>query len=106
MQELTYPTHVLDLMTLCWSHDPSDRPSAAEIVAIATRPEFCHLQMAVCVEGQLEVTCACSAPFVQNVPAESPMMGKFSDNPRSVGQKDCFKLLLQMDQREGSLRQQ
>ena len=42
-REMSYPTHVLDLMTLCWAHDPTDRPSAAEIGAIAASAEFAHL---------------------------------------------------------------
>ena len=42
-REMSYPTHVLDLMTLCWAHDPTDRPSAAEIAAVAASAEFAHL---------------------------------------------------------------
>ena len=34
---------MLDLMTLCWSHDPSRRPSANQIVALASRTEFTQL---------------------------------------------------------------
>ena len=43
LREMSYPTHALDLMTLCWAHDPADRPSAEEICAIASSPEFAHL---------------------------------------------------------------
>ena len=62
-QEMSYPTHVLDLMTLCWSHDPSDRPSANEIIQIARSSQFSHLQDAVCLEGTRIVTCAASVPL-------------------------------------------
>lgn len=34
---------MLDLMVLCWSQSPRDRPSASQIVSIASAPEFTHL---------------------------------------------------------------
>lgn len=63
-REMLYPTYVLDLMTLCWSQQPKDRPSASQIVSIATAPEFTHLvdivslndRMAVLSAGATEVT--------------------------------------------------
>ncbi|XP_023236619.1 leucine-rich repeat serine/threonine-protein kinase 1-like [Centruroides sculpturatus] len=63
-REMLYPTYVLDLMTLCWSQQPKDRPSASQIVSIATAPEFTHLvdivslndRMAVLSAGAIEVT--------------------------------------------------
>lgn len=30
-------------MVLCWSQQPKDRPTASQIVSIATAPEFTHL---------------------------------------------------------------
>ncbi|CAL8114388.1 unnamed protein product [Orchesella dallaii] len=35
-----YPLYILDLMVVCWSHIPRDRPSASQIVSIASSPEF------------------------------------------------------------------
>lgn len=34
---------MLDLMVKCWSQQPRDRPSASQIVSIASAPEFTHL---------------------------------------------------------------
>ena len=34
---------MLDLMTLCWSHDPNRRPSANQIVELSSRAEFTQL---------------------------------------------------------------
>ncbi|KAJ9598231.1 hypothetical protein L9F63_011052, partial [Diploptera punctata] len=42
-RETLYPTYMLDLMVLCWSQSPRDRPSASQIVSIASAPEFTHL---------------------------------------------------------------
>lgn len=37
------PCYALDLMVICWSQSPKDRPSASQIVSIASAPEFTHL---------------------------------------------------------------
>lgn len=47
-------------MTLCWSRDPGERPSAKEIVEFAERPEFCALYNVVMLENEADVLCACS----------------------------------------------
>ena len=39
-RELIYPTYVLDLMVVCWAQQPRERPSASQIVSIASAPEF------------------------------------------------------------------
>jgi len=52
--------HILDLMTLCWSRDPFERPSANQIVAFASSPEFCALHSAIELEDGLQTNCACS----------------------------------------------
>ncbi|KAG1714290.1 Leucine-rich repeat serine/threonine-protein kinase 1 [Nymphon striatum] len=41
--EMIYPLYILDLMSLCWSQQPQDRPSASQIVSVASAPEFIHL---------------------------------------------------------------
>lgn len=51
-------------MTLCWSHDPNDRPSAAEILAIAQTPEFSHLYNVIHGESGVEVVCGCSSHWI------------------------------------------
>lgn len=61
MKELTYPSNILDLMAVCWSRDPDDRPSANEIELFASKPEFCSIQNAVAVSDErVSVICACS----------------------------------------------
>ena len=42
-KDATYPVYLLDLMVLCWNQQPKDRPTASQIVSIATAPEFIHL---------------------------------------------------------------
>ncbi|EFX70096.1 hypothetical protein DAPPUDRAFT_113034 [Daphnia pulex] len=42
-RDATYPVYLLDLMVLCWSQQPKDRPTASQIVSIASAPEFTHL---------------------------------------------------------------
>lgn len=41
--EALYPSCILDLMVLCWAQKPRDRPSASQIVSIASSPEFIQL---------------------------------------------------------------
>ncbi|XP_043282367.1 leucine-rich repeat serine/threonine-protein kinase 1 isoform X2 [Venturia canescens] len=42
-RETLYPSYVLDLMVICWAQNPKDRPTASQIVSIASAPEFTHL---------------------------------------------------------------
>ena len=65
-----YPTHVLDLMVMCWSHDQSERPSAPEITEIASSPAFCHLKDVISLEGQVDVLSAASSPVVLETDTE------------------------------------
>jgi len=37
---ILYPTYLLDLMVACWAPIPRNRPTAAQVVAIASAPEF------------------------------------------------------------------
>ncbi|XP_064627387.1 leucine-rich repeat serine/threonine-protein kinase 1-like [Lineus longissimus] len=55
-----YPTHFLDLMVTCWEQEPHNRPSADEIIAIASTPEFCHLRQAVSPDMCQNLRCATS----------------------------------------------
>ena len=65
-----YPTHVLDLMVMCWSHDQSERPSAPEITEIASSPAFCHLKDVISLKGQVDVLSAASSPVVLETDTE------------------------------------
>lgn len=56
-RELLYPNYLLDLMVVCWAHEPKDRPTASQLVSIASAPEFIRLMDVVSLnEGG-----ACSA---------------------------------------------
>ncbi len=57
-RELCYPTDLLDLMVVCWSQQPRERPSASQLVSIASAPEFVHL---VDVAGLDYGTCSARA---------------------------------------------
>lgn len=46
-RDLIYPNYMLDLMSLCWSQEPHDRPTASQIVSIASAPEFMQVHAAV-----------------------------------------------------------
>ncbi|KAF5301002.1 hypothetical protein FQR65_LT08985 [Abscondita terminalis] len=62
-RETLYPSYCLDLMVLCWSQQPKDRPSASQIVSIATAPEFIHLSDVVSLKHSAIVTASASAPI-------------------------------------------
>ncbi|XP_076250430.1 leucine-rich repeat kinase isoform X2 [Rhynchophorus ferrugineus] len=60
-RETLYPSYFLDLMVLCWSQQPKDRPSASQIVSIASAPEFTHLCDVVSLKHPASVVAASSA---------------------------------------------
>ncbi|KAL4240953.1 hypothetical protein ACF0H5_001736 [Mactra antiquata] len=59
-EESLYPSHMLDLMSICWDHFPENRPTANQIRWIASSPQFCHLSDAVTMETESTVLSACS----------------------------------------------
>lgn len=48
-------------MVLCWSQQPKDRPSASQIVSIASAPEFTHLSDVISLKHQAPVVASTSA---------------------------------------------
>lgn len=66
LQETAYPTYILDLMVLCWSQQPRDRPSASQIVSIASAPEFTHLYDIVSLNHSAPVTATVAAAFAHS----------------------------------------
>ncbi|KAJ8934094.1 hypothetical protein NQ318_004975 [Aromia moschata] len=64
-RETLYPSYFLDLMVLCWSQQPKDRPSASQIVSIASAPEFTHLSDVVSLKHQAPVVASTSAAVTQ-----------------------------------------
>ncbi|XP_019766471.2 leucine-rich repeat serine/threonine-protein kinase 1 isoform X4 [Dendroctonus ponderosae] len=60
-RETLYPSYFLDLMVLCWSQQPKDRPTASQIVSIASAPEFTHLCDVVSLKHSASVVASTSA---------------------------------------------
>lgn len=56
--DILYPTNFLDLMVLCWSQSPENRPSTSQIVSITSAPEFVHLLDVVILAGNSTSLCA------------------------------------------------
>lgn len=48
-------------MVLCWSQQPKDRPSASQIVSIASAPEFTHLSDVTSLKHDASVVASTSA---------------------------------------------
>ncbi|CAL1529200.1 unnamed protein product [Lymnaea stagnalis] len=65
------PTYILDLMSMCWSHDPDDRPTMEGILGIAKSPQFCHLQDVVTLGPDVSVYAACLVSQMDRMPGES-----------------------------------
>ncbi|XP_045460940.1 leucine-rich repeat serine/threonine-protein kinase 1 [Harmonia axyridis] len=59
-RETLYPSYFLDLMVLCWSQQHKHRPTASQIVSIASAPEFTHLSDVVSLKHQSDVVAAAS----------------------------------------------
>ncbi|XP_063611108.1 leucine-rich repeat serine/threonine-protein kinase 1-like [Penaeus indicus] len=63
-RETEYPVYVLDLMVMCWSQQPRLRPSASQIVSIASAPEFTHLLDVASLDHSLNIMDAIRVPPV------------------------------------------
>lgn len=55
LRDLVYPNYFIDLMSICWSQEPHLRPTASQIVSIASTPEFIQLLDAIALESQNQV---------------------------------------------------
>ncbi|KAF4523571.1 hypothetical protein B566_EDAN014882, partial [Ephemera danica] len=64
-RETLYPGYILDLMVLCWAQQPRDRPSASQIVSIASAPEFPHLADVVSLSHAAVVSATAVVPLNQ-----------------------------------------
>lgn len=58
-----YPSYLLDLMAVCWSQSPKDRPSASQIVSIVSAPEFTHLYDVVSLSHSADVVSCTRVPL-------------------------------------------
>lgn len=68
-KETLYPCYMLDLMVACWSGQPEQRPSASQIVSIASAPEFTHLADVVSLHHTANISNA-TATQVFNITGE------------------------------------
>lgn len=59
-RETLYPSSILDLMVLCWAQKPKDRPSASQIVSIASSPEFIQLYDCTVLDHSENINSACT----------------------------------------------
>ncbi|XP_076455660.1 LOW QUALITY PROTEIN: leucine-rich repeat serine/threonine-protein kinase 1-like [Babylonia areolata] len=59
------PTCLLDLLTVCWSQEPADRPSAASVVSMVTSPQFCHLRDSLSLGPDVGVLCGLALPSTE-----------------------------------------
>ncbi|XP_043263337.1 leucine-rich repeat serine/threonine-protein kinase 1 [Colletes gigas] len=55
-RETFHPCYALDLMVICWAQNPKDRPTASQIVSIASAPEFTHLIDVIMLTERTQVT--------------------------------------------------
>ncbi|KAL1122208.1 hypothetical protein AAG570_003613 [Ranatra chinensis] len=65
-RETQWPGCILDLMVLCWSHQPCDRPTASQIVSISSAPEFTHMYDVVSLNHSANITTYISTPLCHN----------------------------------------
>lgn len=63
-------------MVLCWSQQPRDRPSASQIVSIASAPEFTHLYDIVSLNHSAPVTATVAAALAHSGQSVYHMLSK------------------------------
>lgn len=75
MKDKQYPAHFLDLMCVCWSHDPEHRPSAGQIYDIVKSYQFCHLADAVSLQTSVGILNGCSVVVSESTQPEEEIGG-------------------------------
>ncbi|XP_070186120.1 leucine-rich repeat serine/threonine-protein kinase 1-like isoform X2 [Littorina saxatilis] len=68
------PTHLLDMLTVCWSQEPDNRPSAASVVSMVMSPQFCHLRDILSLGPDVGILCGVSVPAAEVVVATEPVL--------------------------------
>lgn len=66
MRELVYPSYMIDLMSICWAQEPHLRPTASQIISIASTPEFMQLLDVVALPEVSEKV-SCSGAIQYNI---------------------------------------
>ncbi len=78
------PTYVLDLMVTCWAQQPRARPSASQVVSVASAPEFARLVDVASLDYGTCSSCSAVPPSRSN-PSVDLWMGvssAFEDYPQ------------------------
>lgn len=89
-RETYFPAYCLDLMVLCWDQQPKNRPSASQIVSIASAPEFTHLWDVMSLNHNGGVIEAAAFP-VMNIDGENWDM-LFDDRTKAMLSKGLLDL--------------
>ncbi|XP_033223116.1 leucine-rich repeat serine/threonine-protein kinase 1 [Belonocnema kinseyi] len=76
-RDLLHPCYALDLMVICWAQNPKDRPTASQIVSIASAPEFVHLIDVTLLAERTRVTAITmsSRPLEENIIGDEIWLG-------------------------------
>lgn len=53
------PLMAQNIMTMCWAHEPNDRPTMKEVVQWVAKEEFSRLRAEVSIKKVESVSCAC-----------------------------------------------
>ncbi|XP_059175790.1 leucine-rich repeat serine/threonine-protein kinase 1-like isoform X2 [Physella acuta] len=90
-----YPSYMMDLISLCWSQDPEDRPTMEAILGIARSPQFCHMHDVVSLGMDMSVYSGCVVTPVSPTPGTaSPIILGPSDHPTSASQTEMTQIWL------------
>ena len=76
-RDLLHPCYALDLMVICWAQNPKNRPTASQIVSIASAPEFVHLIDVTLLAERTRVTAITmsSRPLEENIIGDEIWLG-------------------------------
>ncbi|CAB0014704.1 unnamed protein product [Nesidiocoris tenuis] len=76
-RETHWPSSILDLMVLCWSHQPCDRPTASQIVSVSSAPEFTHMYDVISLNHSSSIltTAAATLHFNPDCSCQSVWLG-------------------------------
>ncbi|XP_066583862.1 leucine-rich repeat serine/threonine-protein kinase 1 [Prorops nasuta] len=76
-RETFHPCYALDLMVICWAQNPKDRPTASQIVSIASAPEFTHLIDVTLLNERTQVTAITTTSRIleENINGDEIWMG-------------------------------
>ena len=77
--ERIYPAAMLDVMASCWSAEPSSRPSASQIHALASHAQFSQLCEAIALSSQHHVLALVCAPHQEPATSQDDVVDGADD---------------------------